>query len=81
MSALCVCQVGLLVATSQLDIGLLLQSFDLGPFDGFLPADVYEACEAAAQVAAAAKVKLGAQHFKADPLRDINGPLANHSMH
>jgi hypothetical protein len=50
-------QVGLLVATSQLDLSLLLQSFDLGPFDGFLQADVYEACEAAAQQAAALKVR------------------------
>uniref|UniRef100_A0A383WNS6 Cilia- and flagella-associated protein 61 N-terminal domain-containing protein n=1 Tax=Tetradesmus obliquus TaxID=3088 RepID=A0A383WNS6_TETOB len=49
--------VGLLVATSQLDLSLLLQSFDLGPFDGFLPAEVYEACEAAAQQAAAVKAE------------------------
>ncbi|WIA39160.1 hypothetical protein OEZ86_005287 [Tetradesmus obliquus] len=32
-------------------------SFDLGPFDGFLPAEVYEACEAAAQQAAAVKAE------------------------
>jgi hypothetical protein len=51
-------QVGLMVATSQLDISLLLQSFDLGPFDGFLPAEVYEACEAAAQQSAAEKVHM-----------------------
>jgi hypothetical protein len=57
-TACCPVQVGLMVATSQLDISLLLQSFDLGPFDGFLPAEVYEACEAAAQQAAAEKVRL-----------------------
>jgi hypothetical protein len=49
-------QVGLLVATCELDVSLLLQGFDVGPFDGFLTPEVYEGCEAAARHAAAEKV-------------------------
>lgn len=47
-----------MVATSQLDIDLLHQSYELGVHHGFLPAEVYEECEAAAQLAAMNKVKL-----------------------
>lgn len=45
----------MLVATCQLDIGMLLQSFDLAPYDGFLDPEAYEQWEAAAQLAAADK--------------------------
>eukprot|EP00775_Hariotina_reticulata_P004216 gene4216-4465_t len=35
----------MMVATCQLDIGMLLQSFDLAPYDGFLEPDTYEQWE------------------------------------
>lgn len=50
-----------MVATSQLDIDLLHQSYELGVHHGFLPAEVYEECEAAAQLAAMNKVNLEVQ--------------------
>lgn len=53
---LCLLQVGLLVATLQLDVSLLMQAFDLGFCDAFMPSEVYEECEAAAKHAAAEKV-------------------------
>lgn len=49
-------QMGLLVATLQLDVSLLMQAFDLGFCDAFVPSDVYDDCEAAAKGAATAKV-------------------------
>lgn len=54
---LCLLQVGLLVATLQLDVSLLIQAFDLGFCDAFMPSEVYEECEAAAKHAAAEKVR------------------------
>lgn len=63
LAALCalpyVCQVGVLVATLQLDARLLIQAFDLGFCDAFMPAETYEECEAAAKHAAAEKVSDG----------------------
>lgn len=59
MRCLVVCQVGLLVATLQLDARLLIQAFDLGFCDAFMPAETYEECEAAAKHAAAEKVSDG----------------------
>ena len=50
-------QVGLLVATLQLDVSLLIQAFDLGFCDAFMPSDVFEECESAAKHAAAKKVR------------------------
>lgn len=55
-AALSCWQVGLLVATLQLDVSLLMQSFELGFCDAFMPPEVYEECEAAARQAAADKV-------------------------
>lgn len=56
----CVCcllvQVGLMVATLQLDASLLIHAFDLGFCDAFMPPEVYEECETAAKHAAADKV-------------------------
>jgi hypothetical protein len=46
--------VGFLAATGDIDVPLLQQSFDLGPYDAFLPADTYTALEAAAREAASA---------------------------
>jgi hypothetical protein len=51
-------QVGLMVATLQLDASLLIQAFDLGFCDAFMPPEVYEECETAAKHAAAGKVGL-----------------------
>lgn len=50
-------QVGLMVATLQLDASLLIQAFDLGFCDAFMPAEVFEECETAAKHAAAEKVR------------------------
>lgn len=47
-------QVGFLVATADVDVPLLLESFDLGPYDGFLDPDTYERLEESAQSQAAA---------------------------
>jgi hypothetical protein len=48
--------VGLLVATLQLDTSLLIEAFDLGFCDAFMPVEVYEECETAARHTAADKV-------------------------
>lgn len=50
-------QVGVMVATCQLDVSLLVHSFDLSPFDAFMPREVYEECETTARYAAADKVR------------------------
>jgi hypothetical protein len=50
-------QVGLMVATLQLDASLLIQAFDLGFCDAFMAAEVFEECETAAKHAAAEKVR------------------------
>lgn len=46
-----------MVATLQLDVSLLIQAFDLGFCDAFMPAEVYAECETAAKHAAAEKVR------------------------
>jgi hypothetical protein len=51
-------QVGLLVATLQLDASMLMRAFDLGFCDAFMPPEIYEECETAAKHAAAGKVSL-----------------------
>lgn len=45
----------MMVATCQLDIGMLLQSFDLAPYDGFLEPESYEQWEVIAHQAAEEK--------------------------
>lgn len=44
------------MATLQLDASLLIQSFDLGFCDAFMPPEVYDECETAARHRAADKV-------------------------
>lgn len=59
---------GLLAATSELDVAPLLLSFDVGLVDGFLPPDVYTDAEAAARAAATrAQVRWG--RARADGVR------------
>jgi hypothetical protein len=47
-------QVGFAVATCDVDVPLLHEAFDLGPFDGFLAPELYERLEDAAAAQAAA---------------------------
>jgi hypothetical protein len=63
-------KVGLLVATLQLDARLLIQAFDLGFCDAFMPAEIYEECEAAAKHAAAEKVR-GRPHRQASACQPL----------
>jgi hypothetical protein len=73
--------VGFLAATGDIDVPLLQQSFDLAPYDAFLPADTYTALEEAARdaanAAAAARAAASAETGPEEEGADSEGLQAN----